>query len=64
MNRDLADQQVCTEHSDRKLCLDRVGECHEMWGIQRDGPLVRGRDAAVVVEVELSRLAVAGDRPR
>lgn len=55
---------MCTEHSDREMFLDLVGECHEMWGIQRDGPLCRDRDIAIVVEVEAFRLAVASDRPR
>jgi hypothetical protein len=55
---------VCTEHSDREKVLDPVGECHEVWGIQRDGPLCRDRDQAVVVEVEASWLALASDRPR
>lgn len=41
MNRGLADRQVCTEHSDRELRLDRAGERHGMWGIQRDGPQMR-----------------------
>lgn len=34
MNRGLASQQVFTEHSDRERVLDRVGECHERWGMQ------------------------------
>lgn len=36
---------------------DRVGECHEMWGIQRDGLLCRDRNQAVVVEAEAHLLS-------
>lgn len=61
MNRGLADQSVFTDHADREIVLDRVGECHEMWGIQRDGPLFLGWRQAVVVEAEAYRLAVARD---
>ena len=39
MNRGLAYQPVCSDHADRRMFLDLIEECHEMWGDAGDGLL-------------------------
>ena len=35
MNRGLAYQKIFTDRVDREFFLNLLGECHQMWGIER-----------------------------